>query len=564
MKISSWLKIKGGILIILSVLNVLCMIRLQSSINEERATVARQAQLKQLGNDMIMSSDYMTQQIQRYVQLGDITYHQNYMKEFEENKTQDKIIEQLTKLGAPKNELELVLNAKDSALTLSETDQSAIQAVEAKDFEQARRLVFGEFYYESKSIINRYMDQFQQTMNERLSKETAAAKEAAQLMMNITVILLCVTFVVLFAIFVLVSRKIRPLRIVNEKLAELASNGGDLTARLTENTKDEVGEISGSLNRMLESMHKMIKDISAVSHNMLETSGKLSSNTTNSAAATEEVSRRMQEISQGASVSVQNTVDSSRAIEEMTTGVQRVAGSASELAASAMETERDAEEGFNHMEKAKQQMSQIDQTVHESVAIVTKLDERSSHIQNMADTIAELAKQTNLLSLNASIEAARAGEHGRGFAVVAGEIRKLAEGSAQSADHIAELLQEIRGGSAATVQAMSRITEEVELGSHKMSYASESFHKILSATKLVTGQIQEVSAITEEMAAGSEEIAASVADMASVAEQSLTGVRIINEKTDAQEELVREVSNLSTGLRHEAEQLEQLVRKFKI
>jgi len=564
MKISSWLKIKGGILIILSVLNVLCMIRLQNTVNEERETVARQAQLKQLGNDMIISSDYMTQQIQRYVQLGDTTYRENYMKEFEENKTQDKIIEKLTALGAPKNELELVLNAKDSSHTLSETDQSAISAVDAKDFEQARRLVFGEFYYESKSIINRYMDQFQHTMNDRLNKETAAAKEAAQLMMNITVILLCITFVVLFAIFVLVSRKIRPLRIVNEKLAELASNGGDLTARLSENTRDEVGEISGSLNRMLESMHRMIKDISAASRNMLETSGKLSINTTNNTAATEEVSHRMQEISQGASVSVQNTVDSSRAIEEMTTGVQRVAGSASELAASAMETERDAEEGFNHMEKAKQQMLQIDQTVHESVAIVTKLDERSSHIQNMADTIAELAKQTNLLSLNASIEAARAGEHGRGFAVVAGEIRKLAEGSAQSADHIAQLLQEIRGGSAATVQAMSRITEEVELGSHKMNYASESFHKILNATKLVTGQIQEVSAITEEMAAGSEEIAASVADMAGVAEQSLTGVRIINEKTDAQAELVREVSHLSTGLRHDAEQLEQLVSKFKI
>ncbi|MFD0717604.1 methyl-accepting chemotaxis protein [Paenibacillus sp. GCM10027626] len=564
MKISSWLKIMGCLLLILSVLNIFSIIRLEHSLEQERTAVQRQAEFKQLGIDLIRASDYLSGEIQYYVQFGEKAHYDNYWNEVNKTKTRDHIIEQLIALGAPKNELDLIEAAKSKSDALVTIEEAAMKAVEAKNFDEARKLIFGEDYKESKNTINGYTDQFVETMNKRVEQETAAAQKAVKTMMNTTVILLIITFVALFGLFILISFKMRPLSVVNAKIAELASNGGDLTARLPEGANDEVGEISRSLNHMLNSLHLMIKDITSVSHSMLEASGKLSVNTNLSAGATDEISRSVNEIRQGATASVQNTVDSSRAIEEMATGVQRVAGSASELSASAMETEREAEEGFGHMEQAKQQMLQIDKTVHQSTVIVSKMNERSSHIQEMADTIAQIAKQTNLLSLNASIEAARAGEHGRGFVVVAGEIRKLAEGSATSAAHIAELLKEIREDSTATVQVMNQIVEEVGLGSIKVTHASGSFQKILNATREVSSQIQEVSAITQEMAAGSEEIAASVADMASVAQQSLENVNTVNEKTGAQTLLVQEVADLSHGLRNEAEQLEQLVGKFKI
>ncbi|GMX64857.1 hypothetical protein Elgi_41260 [Paenibacillus elgii] len=564
MKISSWLKVMGGLLLVLSLLNWFSVSKLEDGIAQERLAVQRQAQFKQLGFDLKNASDYLTEEMRRYVQFGDKKHYDNYWKEVNETKSRDKVIEQLKALQAPQEELDLIEKAKNSSDTLIKTEEAAMKAVEEKNFDSARKLMFGEQYDASKKEIMGYIQQFQTKMNTRAQMETDAARQTATSMMNFAVILLVVTFLTLFGIFVLIFIKLRPLKTVNEKIAELAGNGGDLTARLTSNTKDEIGEIAGSLNRMLDSLHGMIKEITGTSEKVWETSEKLIANTKQTSAATAEIGKRMAVIEQGAVISVQNTLDGSRAIEEMAKGVQRVAESATELSEAAVDTEKEAVDGYGHMEQAKQQMDHIDESVSQSAQIVSKLDERSSHIGQIADTIATLSKQTNLLALNASIEAARAGEHGRGFAVVAAEIRKLAEGSAASAGQIGELLQEIRSDSTETVKAMQRVSEEVALGSHKVRAASDSFQKILQATKEVAGQIQEVSAISEEMAAGSEEIAASVSDMADVARESLDGVQIVNDKTQAQTALVQEVSALSEGLSREAENLETLVRKFTI
>ncbi len=564
MKISSWLKVMGGLLLVLSLFNWVSVGKLENGIAQERLAVQRQAQFKQLGFDLKNASDYLTDEMRRYVQFGDKRHYDNYWREVNETKSRDKAVEQLKALGAPQEELDLIEKAKRGSDTLIKTEEAAMKAIEEKNFDSARKLMFGEQYDAGKQEIMGYIQQFQNKMNARAQQEADAARQTATAMMSFAVILLAVTFVTLFGIFILIFIKLRPLKTVNEKIAELASNGGDLTARLSSNTKDEIGEIAGSLNRMLDSLHGMIKEITGTSEKVWETSEKLTANTKQASAATGEIGQRMALIEQGAVISMQNTLDGSRAIEEMAKGVQRVAESATELSEAALDTEKEAVDGFVHMEQAKRQMDQIDESVNQSVRVVSKLDERSSHIGQIADTIAALSKQTNLLALNASIEAARAGEHGRGFAVVAAEIRKLAEGSTASAERIAELLQEIRSDSTETVKAMQRVSEEVALGSRKVRDAGESFQKILQATKEVAAQIQEVSAISEEMAAGSEEIAASVSDMADVARESLDGVQIVNDKTQAQTALVQEVSFLSEGLSREAENLETLVRKFKI
>ena len=98
-------------------------------------------------------------------------------------------------------------------------------------------------------------------------------------------------------------------------------------------------------------------------------------------------------------------------------------------------------------------MANIEKTVANSVAVVTKLGERSKEIGQIVENISGIAGQTNLLALNAAIEAARAGEQGRSFAVVAEEVRKLAEQSQEAAKQIANLIGEIQGD---TDKALSR------------------------------------------------------------------------------------------------------------
>lgn len=564
MKISTWLKTMSGVFIFLTVLNGISIYSLQKSVTQERVAVKRQADFKQLGIDLANSSDYLTNEARAFVQFGDKVHYDNYWKEVKETKTRDHVVERLTELGAPKEELDLISRSKQNSDALVKTEDAAMKAVERNDFMKARELMFDSNYDANKKTIMEPLQQFQQKMNTRAEKEANVAKQQASSMLRLAMILLIITFGALLAIFIIIFVKLKPLKLVNEKIAELARSGGDLTGRLDYTGKDEIGEISKSLNAMLETLQSIIKDVRDTSRSVLSSSNKLVENTKETANATEEITRQGVSIERGATTSVQSTLDASHAIDEMSTGVQRVAVSAEDLADAATETEKEAASGVNFIQQVSKQMAHISDAVSSTVEIVSHLKDRSSHIEKIVSAITQIASQTNLLALNASIEAARAGEHGRGFSVVASEIRKLAEHSSASAGQISELLQDIVMDSQETECAMQQVTEEVLTGQKKMEEAIESFENILKSTQKVAWQVQEVSAISEQMAAGSEEIAASVAEMATIAEESLTGVKAVNDMTARQSSLVQEVASLTDLLSQDSQSLEALVMKFKV
>lgn len=564
MKISTWLKAMSGVFIFLTVLNGISVYSLQKSVAQERTTVKRQAEFKQLGIDLANSSDYLTNEARAFVQFGDKVHYDNYWKEVNETKTRDHVVERLTALGAPKEELDLISQSKQISDALVKTENAAMKAVEDEDFTKARELMFDSNYDAIKKTIAKPLQQFEQKMNTRAENDANDAKQKASLMLTVTVILLIITFGALLAIFIIIFVKLKPLKLVNEKIAEIAQSGGDLTGRLDYSGKDEIGEISKSLNAMLETLQSIIKDVRNASRSVLSSSSKLVENTKETASATEEIMRQGASIEQGATTSVQSTLDASDAINEMSVGVQRIAVSAEDLANVAIETEKEAASGVNFIQQVSKQMAQISDSVSSTAEIVSNLKDRSSHIEKIVSAITEISSQTNLLSLNASIEAARAGEHGRGFSVVASEIRKLAEHSSISAGQIFGLLQDIMKDSQESERAMQQVTNEVLTGQKKMEEAIESFENILKSTQKVAWQVQDVSAVSEQMAAGSEEIAASVSEMATIAEESLTGVKAVNDMTAKQSSLVQEVASLTDLLSKDSRSLEALVMKFKV
>lgn len=564
MRISTWIKAMSGVFILLIVLNGISVYSLQKSVANERETVKMQAEFKQLGIDLASSSNYLSNEVKAYVQFGEKIYYDNYWKEVTETKTRDHVVESLTALGVPKEELELIEESKQISDTLVERENEAIKAAEDKDFTKARELMFGSEYDAIKETIMEPLQQFQDKMNTRTENEANAAKQKASQMLTVTIVLLVITFGALLGIFAVIYIKLKPLKLVNEKIAEIAQSGGDLTGRLDYSGKDEIGEISRSLNAMFETLQSIIKDVRNASHVVLNSSSKLVENTKETASATEEITRQGVSIEQGATTSVQSTLDASNAINEMSIGVQRIAVSAEELATVATETEQEAASGVNFIQQVNKQMAQISESVESTVEIVSNLKERSTHIEEIVNAITEIANQTSLLSLNASIEAARAGEHGRGFSVVASEIRKLAEHSSASAGQIFAVLQDITKDSQGTEHAMQQVTSEVLTGQKKMEEAIESFENILKSAQKVAWKVQEVSAVSEQMAAGSEEIAASVSEMATIAGDSLAGVKAVNDMTAKQSSLVQEVASVTDLISQNSRSLEALVMKFKV
>nr|WP_272867986.1 methyl-accepting chemotaxis protein [Caldimonas caldifontis] len=147
-----------------------------------------------------------------------------------------------------------------------------------------------------------------------------------------------------------------------------------------------------------------------------------------------------------------------------------------------------------------------------------------------------MAFQTNILALNAAVESARAGEHGRGFAVVAGEVRNLAQRSAEAAKEIKALI----GNS----------VDKVEGGSRLVADAGTSMQEIVAAVRRVTDMIGDISASTREQSSGVSQINQAVTQLDQMTQQNAA--------------LVEQSAAAAESLREQAQRLSQVVSQFRI
>ena len=206
----------------------------------------------------------------------------------------------------------------------------------------------------------------------------------------------------------------------------------------------------------------------------------------------------------------------------------------------------------------------INHTTSETNAVIKDLDSKSAEIGKIIEVITGIADQTNLLALNAAIEAARAGEHGKGFAVVADEVRKLAELSRQSASQISGLIEVIQKETHQVVEMMNKGTVEISEGTQLVEETGRTFDQILKSIENVSSEIQEVSAISEEMSASVQQVNASIEEVTKIARDSVSSTAEIASATEEQLASMEEVASSSASLANLAENLREMVGKFKI
>src|SRR5690606_7571682 len=222
-----------------------------------------------------------------------------------------------------------------------------------------------------------------------------------------------------------------------------------------------------------------------------------------------QVAESVQVVSDGTASQKRTLGETSTAMNEMAVGVNRIAEAASEVAFAAIRTSEQAILGDEQLTNSVEQIDSIRKTQQQSAEIVKRLEGQSVQISKIINVIMEVAAQTKLLALNANIEAARAGEHGRGFAVVAKEVGALAEQTTNSGMEISELLENILKIVHENVEAMDVMQLETHRGIQSIYQSKATIDRIINDVKLVSEQIQEVSATSEEMSAEMEEITAS-------------------------------------------------------
>lgn len=191
--------------------------------------------------------------------------------------------------------------------------------------------------------------------------------------------------------------------------------------------------------------------------------------------------------------------DTAKLMERFYSGIEEVDVSFQEVVESFVEASSKAEEGIQVINKGINQMATIRENFGAVIKAIAKLDLKSKEIMNIVEMISRISKQTNLLALNAAIEAARAGEQGRGFTVVAGEVRKLAEQSADAAKDIGDLINSVQMEISHTETVIQTVNQDVKLGESVITDAGDTFTGIYNNIEDVSNQVMNISASMEEV-----------------------------------------------------------------
>jgi methyl-accepting chemotaxis protein len=264
---------------------------------------------------------------------------------------------------------------------------------------------------------------------------------------------------------------------------------GDLTKTVEITTRDEIGDLLGNVNVMIDRLRGIVADAISASENV--------------SSGSQELSATSEQMSQGVTEQAAAAEQVSASMEEMAANIKQNADNANQTEKIARQSAMDAETSGQAVNKAVDAM----QTIAEKITIVQ-----------------EIARQTDLLALNAAVEAARAGEHGRGFAVVASEVRKLAERSQTAAAEISAVSTDTVKAAQTAGEMLTTLVPNIRRTAELVSEISAACREQDIGSSQINEAIQQLDKVTQQNASASEEMSATSEELAAQAEELQTSI----------------------------------------
>ncbi|WP_239618787.1 methyl-accepting chemotaxis protein [Cohnella mopanensis] len=350
---------------------------------------------------------------------------------------------------------------------------------------------------------------------------------------------------------------------VTSTLRNIASSGGDLTRRIHIRSTDEMGDLAGAANQMLDGLQKMMKELRDSTAELAASAILLKQGADENARVSSEVSKAVEKVAAGSETQVAQSQEISATMQETLDGLNQVASTTTGVSDAAQSTVSRAEDGSVLLQTTSIEIGQVGKAFRSLQEVVRGLNHKSEQVREVIGYISEVANQTNLLALNAAIEAARAGEHGRGFAVVAGEIRKLADQTQQSAVQIGDTIGTMSSDIGQVATMFEQSAGQVFSAVTGMENAEETFRDIVGKVGLLSSNIVDVAASVEQMSAGSASVVQSIQDISRITEETASFTEQVSAMTEQQLSSTEEMARTAENLSSMATRLKGLVGNFK-
>ncbi len=343
-----------------------------------------------------------------------------------------------------------------------------------------------------------------------------------------------------------------------------AFSKGDFSKRVTVKSKDEIGLMGQYMNHMADEFSSMITRLIELSNEVFNASNYINQIINENGIAIEQVGKAVENVATGATDQAMMAHNGEQMILSLDQEIGAVTVNLEAIAQSAGTLGEIREQGYKTVEGLRQRSTEADNMIKNVVNSIERLNQKSREIDEIVNVIGDVARQTNLLSLNAAIEAARAGDAGRGFAVVADEIRSLADKSQKSTKDIAQLIEDIQSEIASNNEAIQKVVESTRLQFTQSEETGRAFERIASTSNSIIEAIHKNTASISQMKSDSKWIVEVMGEITKVAESAAASAQEVSASTEEQISVIQSITASTENMNQIAEELNGFVGRFQI